>query len=667
MSRVTLRVTMELLSDTILGSGHSTPGGEDIAVYRDDNGYPYLKGTALKGLLRENLENWLDWTGGSQADVNAILGESGWCGQTDERRMLLTDLKLTQFPSDPELCYDMRTFTQLENGVIKSGTLRSAMCICRGLTFTGELICEEADAELIQNALSCIKWAGTMRSRGFGCVKVKGERLKPSSDEPERLPAANCIRLRLRIETPVLITDLGRSQNNSYETRGFIPGSAVRGLVISSLQEQKPEWFQSHRAELLSERVRFLDLVPVLDEQAPLPSIMGFYENKEGTRFVSVVPDGTFDKGLKRAKLGEFCSLADGTVHFWSAKTDGVTRIQRSVQAGEDSRPFQTSYLKAGQELEGYILLEDGSMAPELGEVFAGPVWIGADRYEGFGKCSVSRLKPAAEPKWMTEYGCGSPEDVPCAGEGQYVLYLLAVSPLTMLDEYGEPCGIDEKYLAKKLGVDSITMSYCSTAVSEYGSYNRTWQCREPSMRMYDRGSIFKLLCSQKPECGRLRAVQREGLGIRKAEGYGQILFLRPELFEGLHKKEKLEPDHCSLEKAEQRRARIRWIMDNAGRVYANRLSKSQLGSIQSLCEKAKSKGGNLWELNQFFRKNINRGTQGQRFESIHRMVEKILDTPLSETLGVPYENADDTVCERLSLLIQLFDFSRKDIEKGGA
>ncbi|WP_442951085.1 RAMP superfamily CRISPR-associated protein, partial [Oscillibacter sp.] len=50
--QTTLRVTMELLSDTIFGSGFSIPGGEDIAVCRDDADYPYLKGSTLKGLLR---------------------------------------------------------------------------------------------------------------------------------------------------------------------------------------------------------------------------------------------------------------------------------------------------------------------------------------------------------------------------------------------------------------------------------------------------------------------------------------------------------------------------------------------------------------------------------------------------------------------------------------
>ena len=74
--RITLHVQMKLLSDTILGAGFSIPGGEDIAVRRDPDGHPYLEGSTLKGLLRESLENWTVWTGGSEADVEEPIGAS---------------------------------------------------------------------------------------------------------------------------------------------------------------------------------------------------------------------------------------------------------------------------------------------------------------------------------------------------------------------------------------------------------------------------------------------------------------------------------------------------------------------------------------------------------------------------------------------------------------
>ena len=87
--RTTLRVTMELLSDAIPGSGFSIPGGEDIAVCQDAQGYPYINGSALKGLLRESMENWLAWTGADESLADALLGAAGWHGKAGARRVQL--------------------------------------------------------------------------------------------------------------------------------------------------------------------------------------------------------------------------------------------------------------------------------------------------------------------------------------------------------------------------------------------------------------------------------------------------------------------------------------------------------------------------------------------------------------------------------------------------
>ena len=53
---------MELLSDAIFGNGMSVPGGEDISVLRDMYGFPYYKGSTFKGVFREELYRYLEWT-----------------------------------------------------------------------------------------------------------------------------------------------------------------------------------------------------------------------------------------------------------------------------------------------------------------------------------------------------------------------------------------------------------------------------------------------------------------------------------------------------------------------------------------------------------------------------------------------------------------------------
>lgn len=653
---VTIRVTMELLSDAIFGSGFSIPGGEDIAVCRDENGYPYLKGTTLKGLLRESLENLIAWTGGDMANVAEMLGVPGWDGTAEERRVHLTALTLEQPPTDPEECFSLRTFTSLEGGVVKTGTLRTASCIRRGLRFSGQLTCAEGDAALLRDALAGIKWAGTLRSRGFGSVKVYGERL-PENKAGFRPVTGRSIHYLLRTETPVLVTDLSRSGENSYETRGYIPGSAVRGMVMSALSAGNPEWFTAHKEALLSDGTRFLDAVPAPVDAPVLPSIKGFYETKEETGLESVVTDGVFTPGKKRAKLGAFCALKDGVIQYWSAETDGAMRIQRNVASEGDTELFQTRYLSAGQTFSGYIVLEDNTLVEKVSAVFDDTVWLGADRFEGFGKCVVTCLESVDAPGWEKAYGYGAGE------ETDETLYLLAVSPLAMLNAMGEPCGLDTAALAQKLGVERVEVRFCSTSLAEFGGYNRTWKCRAPAMRMYDRGSVFQLVCSARPDGERIQAIQREGLGIRRAEGFGQVLFLRAELLEGLRNKQAFKRSEKDGTIQRTRDAEYRWVMKNAERVRRCGLSRSQIGTIQSLCEQAIANGRDTAALYAHLEKNLNdRGARhGSRFTEIDALIRQVLDVPMDRTLEM-----SGCADRRLELLCLLFDYSRKGDEKGG-
>lgn len=662
--RITLHVTMELLSDTIFGSGFSIPGGEDIASCTDEQGYPYLKGSTFKGLLRESLENWMVWTGGSRETVSALMGAEDWNGRADGRRVQVTALTLAHKPAEPVACFALRTFTSLEDGIVKEDTLRTASCVCAGQVFSGEVTLAADDRALIQNAMMGIKWAGTLRSRGFGRVRVT------ASDGDARTAAqsaplqGNCIRYRLHTETPVFVTNLSRSWGNSYETRGYIPGSAVRGMVMSDLAARMPEWFQAHRALLLSEQLRFLDAVPVVGDLVPLPSINGFYENKEEMDFVSVLTeDGAIPPGYKRAKLGTFCALDGNTVRYWSAETDGVTRIQRHVGEAdkEDTKPFQNRYLSAGQDFEGYILADDPAMMREVTAALTDTVWLGADRYEGFGKCAVTLREAVQQPAWLDAYGCREPVET--------VLYLLALSPLTMLNGCGEPCGIDTRRLAALLGVKSVTINVCSTSLAEFGGYNRAWESRIPAVQMYDRGSVFRIVCSAPPAPDALRKIELQGLGIRRAEGFGQVLFLSRSRFEALNRKAACQKTEQSAGSAagELRRGRYRWVMEHSEFVrnakWQENLSDSQLGTIQALCEKAIANGGNYAELEQHLKHNLSkRGARhGRRFEEISKLVDKVLETPLAETIGVPCE---DTTVERLRLLCLLFDYSRKKTDE---
>ena len=649
--RTKMLITLELLSDTIFGSGYGVPGGEDIAGCLDREGCPCLRGTALKGLLRESLQNWLAWTGGEAGDADVILGRSGRTGAENGRRAYLTDLTLAPRPEDPEDCFVTRAFTSVENGVAQDETLRAARCARAGLRFAGSLECAPEDAAVLECALRAIKWAGGMRSRGLGRVRLTVEKRRLAG-ERQTLPPANCIRYRLRTELPVLMTVLDRSQNNGYETAERITGAAVRGAVMGALAAREPDWFAAHRTALLSERTRFLDalaLPPSGEALVPLPAVCGFYERRDetGLEHLFFHRDAVSDR--KRAGLGVCCALRAGVLWHWSPETGGAARIRRTDDSG-DAQIFETRWLEPEQEFEGYILLEDPTLAPALAAALGDTVWLGADRHAGFGKCAVTELAAAAEPAWIRTYGCRTRE------ETGVPLSMLALSPLCMADRFGTPCGLDEVTLAARLGVGSVQVEQCCAALSACGGYNRTWGCRAPEVQMYDSGSLFRIRCDRPPDLEALERVQREGLGLRTAEGFGQVLFLRPGLLEGIREKRAVRPEKSRINgaAARARRARCAWIEARSCELSEGGLSASQLGEIQRQCQRAAA--GDAAGLNALLDKNLHgRGPrQADRYESIDRLIRRTLEEPLPPELGI---------CDfrgRMELLDRLFDYSRK-------
>lgn len=662
MGAATLRLRMTLLSDTIFGSGYSIPGGEDIAVRRDNRGYPCLGGSTLKGLLRESLENLLAWTGEDPETASVLLGQEDFAGTASPRRLRLTPLVLEDPPADPEECFSYRAFTSLEEDRAREGSLRTAACVRAGLVFAGTLTCDREDLPLLRDALAGIKWAGTMCSRGFGRVRVTVEApVAPAAAEPLR--EARCIRYRLRLQAPVVITDPGRSWSGGTGTRDYITGAAVRGMALDALAAREPVWFAAHRAELLSPALRFTDALPVREGLIPLPAMRGFYEDKEEQGLTTVLRDGSVPAGYKRARLGSCCAPQGDTLRCWTADTQGTTRIQRpDGEETKDNEIFQTRYLCPGQELEGYIFLERPEWAERLTAALPGTIWLGADRFAGFGQCSLSLFREES-PRYLQEYGETSPGRV---------LTMLALSPLTMLDELGEPCGLDLKegssgglysaQLAALLGVGSVRLRHCGTAAAGYGGYNRLWQSRQPTLQMYDRGSVFRLECDRSPDPAALAALQWSGLGARREEGFGQLLFLREGLIEALRQKDLLPPPAAARNPAAAavRQAGCRWVMEQSAALAAAPLSRSQLGTLQALCEGAMAGDGDPRAVKEWLDKSLNRrgSRHGSRFVNVSELIDRVVGTPLSDTLGVP---CDDSRRARLRLLCALFDYSRKE------
>lgn len=190
-----MKIRIELLSDTIFGSGMSIPGAEDISILLDRDNFPYLKGSTFRGVMREEAENYAVWTQKPEGWLEERFGTAGIDPKNSSHYVSVTDFELPMALKDTvkkeggdpqELFTSFRTFTSLEDGIAKDSTLRIARCVNKGFVFYGDLSCAEEDEEELEEIISSIRFIGSMRTRGFGHVKVSRMNPKQHADPAEQ-------------------------------------------------------------------------------------------------------------------------------------------------------------------------------------------------------------------------------------------------------------------------------------------------------------------------------------------------------------------------------------------------------------------------------------------------------------------------------------------------
>ena len=86
-----------------------------------------------------------------------------------------------------------------------------------------------------------------MRNRGFGHVRIDYEEETAVSGGVKL--DTNTIYYRIKLESPLIMTNKQRSFMNTYCTDRYIKGSAIRGMVMGKLSQAEPEWFEEHKTQ----------------------------------------------------------------------------------------------------------------------------------------------------------------------------------------------------------------------------------------------------------------------------------------------------------------------------------------------------------------------------------------------------------------------------------
>lgn len=351
---------------------------------------------------------------------------------------------------------------------------------------------------------------------------------------------AEYIRYEIENLEPLRIADDSSSHMGQTSTLHYIPGTTMRGFVINRMSRR--EDFSGKKAKFFTNQIRFLNAYPMVTEDNQtielIPSPKGFYEDKfikEKKELENVLVNEQFPEGYKRAAVGEFAWIkkdkdsaneqdmdensADYVLHCMRVPLGSDLKIKINTTAADSQTVFRNEYIAAGNRFAGYAITEDETDGELLKELLQGDIILGNGRSAGLGKCRVSNFTTVHELPYK---GYSS------NGDADGYSYMMALSHTAMRNHIsGEYCGIDTVELAGLLGVSNLEIEKCATSVVDVRGYNRKWGVRIPSITMYEKGSVFKLKFDGVISEEKLKAVMDRGIGVRRNEGFGRVIFLK--------------------------------------------------------------------------------------------------------------------------------------------
>lgn len=468
---------------------------------------------------------------------------------------------------------------------------------------------------------------------------------------------------------PLRIANDSSSQSGQTVSLKYIPGTTVRGFVIHRLAGEKD--FEKYKSVLFSVNVRYLNAFlyegdrdcedGVKRGKELLPSLKGFYEDKtsgdkHGKKEIEngVVKGGDI-KNNKKADLAHYCAIKDDCIYFYEVESASDMKIK--IGKEKEQKVFRNEYIRAGYQFVGYIALDDTEYSDRieqmLKEVFQGEIYLGNGRSQGLGKCIVKD----AGMEQMKAF----PYREYCVEAAQKEVYMMLLSNTVMRNPYGEYCGLDLKWLQERFRVEKLQIAYCSSSVVEVRGYNRAWKGKTPSVTMYEQGSVFHLTFDGRVSEETLRELMHAGIGIRKNEGFGRILFLDPAQYKNIKYKVKgeipldaLDADKMlDLPQNQQVLKRVakkyyKFLLAEGMRermlsgVNAAKLPNSQLGTVRALLEKNQYRGKEgVEEIKRYFdhirTKEENQRTHNERksMKPFITQITKCLDNSLNSLAGI--------------------------------
>ena len=326
----------------------------------------------------------------------------------------------------------------------------------------------------------------------------------------------SAIRYRITLREPAIFA-APEGEPNSAVSLDFIPGSAVRGMVIGAYArtfgaiDPADSRQETVRRLFFSDSTRFLNahVVEQTSDTRSLPVPLSWVQPKDDPKSIldqAVIqtPDGLTKKSVKG-----FVVVDGTTALVTQPKRVLNVHTQRVRRSSSEAQLYRYDALAALQIFEGVILCDEAEDAETLFALLDDlhTITLGGASNAGYGHAEIQLMDDNLFMDWSETPQ--APVDAPP------VLTLL--SDVIIRDKNGSyrpTCSA----LEQALGVEIVNEKvYLDTTM--VGGFNRKWGLPLPQTPAFKRGSVFLLKNGPVMDISLLQ----QGIGERRNEGFGRF------------------------------------------------------------------------------------------------------------------------------------------------
>lgn len=571
------QVTLEMLSDWHIGTGHTGGDRVDRAVARDHDGLPYVPARSLWGVWRDACEQvalgldggspaswseWVTWLFGSQPTVDGVRATAEGPAPPLAAALTLSAARFEEaqrpFLRHPAIVPSVTVVRSgvaidRDTGAARPNHLRRFEVAPVGARLHATLVPEQhlptAAVALLAAGASQVDHLGGIRRRGLGRCEltldgaatssaIRAVRaLGPSVDPPPRRAGApatgtwdplaavdhvaesDWVTATIDFEARGPVRLPSRTIGNVGLSRPRIPGATI----IALLQRTAPFAL----TELLaSGALRVGDGIPVGPDGAPLlpsPRSIGISKvaGPSGQAVAQDLLTGA-DGPVRRLPADAGVTLQDGQLV-------AVTPRRKTVDHNSITDDMQRPTTDQGG-LYSYEVHETGSRwrsdiimsataADQLRVVVAGvegTARIGASRKDDYGLVNI-QVAPATPLTGATPTGTATKLRVLLTSDALLLDAALRPDPT--------PAGLAVA-IASALGrpADGIVATRALTTATRTESWHSRWGLPRPTLALLAAGSVLELAAEPSVDVRLLAQLGHIGVGERVAEGFGRFV-----------------------------------------------------------------------------------------------------------------------------------------------